>query len=123
MVIKMLSAEEVNSQLPYFTGTEQWYKNPLFPKYLYTDGVRFVAESCGAYWLIDKILSNQMLKEVAAEKFQTWELTVSNSKAKLVCEDGDCSEVFSEEIEYTDFPLEGIKFFFTDNVLLLTSEY
>lgn len=48
---------------------------------------------------------------------------VKNNKAVLLCEDGNDNFVTKQEIEFTDFPLEEISFYFTDNVLLLPSEY
>lgn len=41
-----------------FTGTEHWYKHWL-GGLLYTDGVKYVADQAGAYWLIDAIASYQ----------------------------------------------------------------
>jgi hypothetical protein len=43
--------------------------------------------------------------------------------ATLTCEDGNGNVVFPKAIPYTDFPLEEITFYFTDNVILLPSEY
>ena len=37
------------SDLREFTGTENWYRTLLFGDYLYTDGVKYVAEEGGAY--------------------------------------------------------------------------
>ncbi len=119
----MLSANELLAQLPYFTGTESWYRNSLFPRYLYTDGVKFIADEAGAYWLIDKVFANQLIGAVGEQPFQTWKLMVSDTVGTLVCEDGNGNVVYTEKIEYTDFPLPEIKMFFTDNTLLLTSEY
>jgi len=31
--------------------------------------------------------------------------------------------VFTEKLDFTDFPLESIRFYFTDSVILLPSEY
>jgi hypothetical protein len=31
--------------------------------------------------------------------------------------------VFSKQIEYTDFPLDAIRFYFINNTILLPSEY
>lgn len=112
------------SQLNQFTGTEQWYKNPLFPKLLYTDGVRYVAEEACAYWLIDKIFSLQHLAQIHVEQFQVWKLNVADdSTATLSAEDGNDNHVYSEHLTYTDFPACGMNFYLTDSVLLLPSEY
>jgi hypothetical protein len=77
------------------------------------------------YWLLDEIAIIQPYdKAVAAEEFQVWILTVRpDRKATLTCDDGNGKIVFTKEIEWTDFPLDEIKFYFTDNTILLPSEY
>jgi hypothetical protein len=108
-----------------FTGSEQWYRHAMVRDILYTDGVKYVAETGGAYWLIDEIAFAQRFdKLLAAEKFQSWKLTVnSDHTATLDCEDGDGNAVFSKTIAYTDFPLAEITLYFINNTILLPSEY
>jgi hypothetical protein len=119
-----MNAQELKSALRQFTGTEEWYFHPLFRKYRYTEGVKFLAGEAGAYWLLEKILSNQILPEIKGEGFQLCKLTVDESKkATLTCDNGNGDIVYQEEIDYTDFPLEKISLYFTDSVLLLPSEY
>ncbi|MCB1563920.1 MAG: hypothetical protein KDJ75_10125 [Alphaproteobacteria bacterium] len=112
--------------LRYFTGSETWYRHSLFRKYLYTDGVQYVAEKGGAYWLIDKIFACQScLAALAGQEFILWELTLNaeGQGATLSCTDGNCNPLYSEEIHVTDFPLKIIKFYFCNDTLLLPSEY
>ena len=112
------------SDLFQFTGSEHWYRHSLARKVTYTDGAQYVAESGGAYWLIDEIALNQTEPKIAAEEFQVWRLKVNFDKtATLECDDGNGRIVFSKYIEYTDFPLDEMAFYFTDNVIMLTSEY
>lgn len=110
--------------LRQFTGTEYWYRHPFNRNILYTDGVKYVADTAGAYWLIDEITFAQMKKKIAAQPFQHWKLKVKpNATAKLTCEDGNYNVVYTKKLSFTDFPLEEISIFFTDNVILLPSEY
>jgi hypothetical protein len=113
------------TDLHQFTGTEQWFRHALNRKVLYTEGAQYVAEKAGAYWLLDEIaLAQGHVPQVKATPFQVWNLTVKpDHSATLVCEDGNGNTVYSKEIPFTDFPAQGIRFFFTDNVLLLPSEY
>jgi hypothetical protein len=63
-------------------------------------------------------------KTVAAEVLQLWKLKVNaDHTAVLICEDGDGKPVYSKAIEFTNFPLPEIAFYFTDNVILLPGEY
>ena len=115
----------IKADLAQFTGTETWYRHPLVKTVLYTEGAQYVAEAGGAYWLLDEIaFAQKSVQAVAAEGFQLWKLTVKpDHTARLVCEDGNGGKVFSKSIEYTDFPLPDIAFYFTNNVILLPSEY
>ena len=107
----------------HFTGTAQWFRYPLFRGYSYTEGVQYMAEHGGAYWLMDAIFSWQTAPEVKVEPFQSWTLTVKDHSAVLTATDGNGRQIAQQEIEYTDFPLPKIKLFLTDHVLLLPSEY
>jgi hypothetical protein len=49
------------SDLAQFTGSEQWFKHFLGP--VFTEGVKHVADTAGAYWLIDSIAINQTRAE------------------------------------------------------------
>ncbi len=113
------------SALHQFIGTENWYRHALNRKLLYTDGVQYLAEHGGAYWLVDNIALAQLSKAaVRKEAFQMWTLTVKpDCTALLTCGDGNNHIVHAEELPYTDFPLPEIKLYLTDNVLMLTSEY
>ena len=94
---------------------------------MYTDGVYHVAETGGAYWLIDAIASYQpkLLKDTMLQEFQHWILKVDldNQKAQLICERDSNDVVLTQDIEFTDFPLESVNFYLTQGVLLLPSEY
>jgi hypothetical protein len=111
--------------LRQFTGTETWYRHGFARDVLYTDGVRHVAENAEADWLLDEIVLAQKFDQCLAEEaFQVWTLKVNEDRtATLTCEDGNLNAVYHKEIEYTDFPLDQITLWFTNNVILLPSEY
>jgi hypothetical protein len=111
------------ADLAQFTGSEQWFKHWLGP--VYTEGVKHVADTAGAYWLIDSIVINQTRPKIKREEFQLWILTTDLEKhsATLRCEDGNGHVVYKERIPYTDFVLAELRLYFTDGTLLLPSEY
>lgn len=113
------------ADLMQFTGTEYWHRHGLVRSVLFTDGAKYVADAGTAYWLLDEIaLAQRFEKGVSGEEFQLWRLTVKkDNKATLVCEDGNGRVVFSKPIPFTDFPLPEISFYFTNNTILLPSEY
>lgn len=100
----------VREYIAHVNGTENWYKNPI--GLIYTDGVRVVAEACGAYWLIDVIASHQCKIRVRREMFQLWTLSGEGTEEKpwvVECHT-DCAPhghlITRQEIPYTDFPAE-----------------
>ena len=113
------------ADLRQFTSSEHWYRHGLNRKVLFTDGAKYVADTAGAYWLLDAIALIQPYdKRVAAEGFQAWTLVVRpDQTATLTCEDGDGKTVFTKQIDYTDFPLDDITLYFTNNVIYLPSEH
>jgi hypothetical protein len=122
----MTEAHTLNkADLRQFTGSEHWYRHGVARNVVFTDGAKYVAETAGAYWLLDEIAFAQSLKRVAAEGFQFWKLKVNlaDHTAKLTCEDGNGNIVLRKRIQYTDFPLEEIALYFTNKTILLPSEY
>ncbi len=56
----MKKQEELLTDLAHFSGTTQWYKHPLYPKFVYTDGIHYLAIHAECYWLLEHIFSNQI---------------------------------------------------------------
>lgn len=115
-----------SADLQQFSGSESIYRHGLIRTVLYTDGIHYVAENAGAYWLIDEIaLAQRFNKKIAVEEFQLWTLTVNleDHTAVLTCDDGNNNVVFRKEILFTDFPLPAIKLYFINNTICLPSEY
>jgi hypothetical protein len=111
--------------LDQFTGTETWYRHSMVPKVTYTEGVKYVAETYGAYWLLDLIVFSQIDSEkLRKEYFQVWKLEVGDDRVgKITVDDGDHNIIHRSEIPFTDFPQPGITLWFVDLVILLPSEY
>ena len=125
------------SALGQFTGSENYYR-AAFGNMLFTDGVHYVAENAGAFWLVDAIASHQRKasRDAKLATFQVWFLR-SNGKGgcTLSCYadtgKGQRPKI-SQRIEYTDFPFdqfgpEGFKVYVGANgngvTLMLPSEY
>jgi hypothetical protein len=112
--------------LAQFTGTSQWYKH--WSGFLYTEGVRYLAERGCAYWLVDVIAFSQfhpiVRKDPMLQKIQFWKLIVNEDcSARLICERDEGDVVIIEEIPFTDFPLRQVRVYCQQGVLLLPSEY
>jgi hypothetical protein len=113
------------AQLRQFTGSENWYRHGINRAVLFTDGAKYVADQGGAYWLLDIIaIAQQHDKSVSAEEFQVWKLLVrADRSATVLCDDGNGNVVYTQEIPFTDFPLDEVNFYFANNVIHLPSEY
>jgi hypothetical protein len=118
-----VAAKLTEATLSQFTGSEHWYRHGLVRDVLFTDGAKYVADR-GAYWLLDEIaLAQRFQKEIAAEEFQVWRLTVKpDHTATLACENGNGRTVFEKAIEYTDFTAEPVELWFENNTIYLPSE-
>jgi hypothetical protein len=113
------------ADLSQFTGSENWYRHGINRNVLFTDGAKYVADAGGAYWLLDTIaICQRHEKRVAAEEFQVWKLVVRPDRtATLTCDDGNGNIVYTQQLEFSDFPLDEITLWFANNVIYLPSEH
>ena len=120
----MIDKIKLQTELKNFTGSEQVFYNPLFRKFRYTEGVKYLAQEANCYWLLDYIFSNQHSKTLQQTPFQVWSLKVAkDNTATITVEDGNKNQVKSFKLEFTDFPLEQIDLWFIEGTLILPSEY
>lgn len=126
------SPEALTADLAQFTGTESYYRYWLGITLL-TDGVKYLADTAGCYWLLDAIGSHQ--PELAKHpderlhELQFWRLTVNaDTSAVLTCSaDSGEAPAVTQRIEATDFPLPEIQIWVgvegKERIALLPSEY
>jgi hypothetical protein len=121
---EIMVSENFELDLSYFYGTEHWYRHPIYQSVTYTDGVKYVAEKCDAYWLVDLFCSTYVTY-AKQHYFQTYDLVVDLAQKSAVINvgDGNGEMITTIGVEYTDFPVENITIWGVDNVLLLPSEY
>lgn len=118
---KNLSADEIEATLLHFTGSETFLR---YGNSIITEGVKFLATSAGAYWLLDVINSIQYLQNVKQEYFQVFDLKVLKNTTGIVeVSDGNKKIIYRQVIPFTDFPLESITLWRVDGTILLPSEY
>lgn len=111
------------NDLEGFTGTENYYFNPLFRSIKYTDGCKFLSDN-GAAWLVTDILSHlSSNRKVNREAFISAKFEKKVKGWLLTFDDGNGNIMDCQKYEYSDFPMPSIKFFITDNVMMLPSEY
>lgn len=118
------------ASLANFYGTSGHYRwSNLFRNYLLTDGTKFVAEKCEAFWLMDAIASYcAKLRKMSNVDFLVWELTKKDNGAVLTARrDSGQKPIIKQNIEFTDFFDKFEEDTFTcwqeSTVLLLPSEH
>lgn len=112
------------SQLALFTGTEKYYR--ISRSHLLTDGTNYVAETAGAFWMMDAVASH--LSEIGTvDWFVLVRVAVANSSAVMRYEDGNGKLYAEQAIPYTDFPMQNFVLYACWDgehwVLMLPSEY
>lgn len=112
-----MDIQQIHSNLRGFTGGDDPYRHSLARNFYYTPGVKYLATSAHAHWLIDAIASYYPSKAFRAklaadERLQTlqiWVLEPKDNGAVLKCvvDTMACyleKPTVLQEIEYTDFP-------------------
>lgn len=79
------------------------YHHPTVGPVRYTPGVRHLAETAAAYWVID-VLACEFLHTLRREGEMFIHLYVEKWKGKLIAADGDGVVLKAKRIPFTDFP-------------------
>jgi len=131
----MKTVAEIITNMRQAIGTMKYIKH-FSGLLVFTDGVDQLREDADCHWLVDAIAFYQ--SEHKDKRFQVWELetdTENHTAVLTMKEDSNLPVLVKQEIPYTDFPLEKIKFFVQEGgygtvenwttclVLMLTSEY
>ena len=118
-----MNRQEIQDIIDQSIGTTAYHRFsaiPFFP--VITDGVKALAEAAGCYWLLDVIGSYQYEPKLD-KAFQVWKLSVDLQKSTGVVRGyNDNTLVITQEIPFTDYPLEELKLFLMDGVILLPNE-
>lgn len=121
-----MDRQSLTTALSQFTGTNGY---AIFcSKTRLTDGTLFLAENAQCFWLMD-VFASHLLTSIDGDKepFTCLKLTKTGEAANIVIDDGNGIVLASQEIMYTDFPLDEIKLYGCwENdvwVLMLPSEY
>ncbi|MEP7371948.1 MAG: DUF6876 family protein [Chitinophagaceae bacterium] len=112
-----------NTQFGSGNGSENFYQNRYSP-IIYTDGVKDMAETCAAYWLVDLIISHQLTKSVKFEAFQVWQLErIKDDAFKITATDGNEKHLVGQQIPFSDFRYDIVTIWLVNGCLMLPNEY
>jgi hypothetical protein len=104
-------------------GSENFYCHRL-SLILYTDGVKDLAESCQAYWLIDLIISHQCNNNMNLERFQVWDLKrIKDDQFYVIATDGNNNRLASQKVPFSDFQYDQLTLWLVDGCMMLPCEY
>lgn len=124
-----VSPEQLGADLAQFTGTEHYYRHPLSRRVVFTDGVKYFADTVGAYWLLD-ILATELPKFVLKHGIIFIDCVVKNGNAALSARtDAGKPSLWERAIDFTDLPEADWLFYMVDGgpddavVIMLPSEY
>ncbi len=118
-------AQNIKNNLACFTGTLEWHKFSILSNLVLTDGVKYLCDEAGCYWLMDIIASYQKkcMKDPMLCNIQFWTLKVKDGTGVVTCDRDTGNTAIKQKIPYTDFPLDEIKLYCSGGVILLPSEY
>ena len=120
-----LTYEELQNELEGFYGTEGYYRLGLTP-IVATDGVKYFAETCSCFWLIDDITINLFKKhqelgslfiDIEVNKRHTVHITVRQDEGMPVIYDKKIKDICGI------IPVGSYSIWLMNNVLLLPTEY
>ena len=107
-------------QIGQYYGTEQYY-NVMGVDV--TEGVKYIMDNGYAWFVTDSIAVIRGVPKVKAEPFLTIKLKLTgNTEADMIITDGNDNLLYDQHYDYTDAKKE-LKLFYTDNVLMLNTEY
>lgn len=125
-----MDKDQLLDELQQFYGTEAYHNTN--PGLLVTDGVKFLADNAGAYWLLDMVWSYLPVLRKSRDTFFVVVLTKEGVRAPgaifSIQDDIPPDQTYAQQaIEYTDFPLDEIVMYLLGTkkefVLMLRSEY
>jgi len=112
-----MGTDELYAKLRQFSGGDEWTMHKLTRNVLFSEGLKYLAENAGAYWLIDAIayqlaanpkIKKERQKNKRFARLHFWHLrkTGESSAVLEAIEDKGMKPVISREIKFTDFPFD-----------------
>lgn len=120
-----MTNEQLARDLASFTGTAEYYR--INQRLVITEGVKYLAEHAGCYWLLILYASHLAAINGDHEGFTVLKLTRQGSGADIAIEDGNDQVLAVQHVDYTDFPFDSFSLYACWNgecwVAMLPSEY
>jgi len=124
-----IEVQELRNNLAAFCGTESFYKIPLLNTVI-TDGIQYLADKANCFWLVTdasviakSLMDRSPFVTVDFKKLSPEMQEALGYAAIIEYSDGNDTILETHKYQITDFPLAEIRLFFTNNTLMLPSEY
>ena len=112
-----------------FCGSETAYTIPMF-NIQYTEGVKYLADTAKCYWLLtDAAVITKRIKPKSSflvvyfKRFSKELQERLHKEAQITYADGNGTILLQQDYEYTDFPLDELRLFCVEDMLMLPNEY
>ena len=120
-----ISYEDFSNNLDCFIGSQQFY--PMaFTRMVFTEGIKYFAETCECFWLIDLIGYNlYRMHQELGYLFIDIEVNKRHTVHITVRQDSGMPVVFEKKQKdlCKIIPVGTYRFYLMNNTLLLPSEY
>ncbi len=120
---------QIKAGLQQFCGTQTLYSIPLLQT-RFTDGLKFLADKAECYWLITDVsviakslMAKSYFVTVDFKRLSQEEREAQQCEATITYGDGNGNILETHRYTVTDFPLDELRLYFTDNTLMLPTEY
>ena len=124
-----MQSKQIQEHLKQFCGSETVYTIPML-KTRYTEGVKYLAEAANCYWLVtDAAVITKSIKPKSSflviyfKRFSEELQERLHKEAQITYADGNGTILFQQDYEITDLPLDELRLFFVDDMLMLPNEY
>lgn len=121
-----ITYEELQNSLEQHYGTEQYFRTNPFIPIVITEGVKYFADTCECYWLLDEIMLGLFKKhQQLGALFIDIEVNKRGTCHITTREDDGMPIIFEKKIRdlCKCIPVGSYKIWLMHNVLLLPSEY
>ena len=109
----------------FYGGTNQYHKH--FLGFLYTDGVKALADTFSCYWLVDTIVSYQYRVNLKDGFYIVYVEVDEQGNCKFaIADDVDSGQIINIRARQdftTDVPVGKFHLYVVDGIILLPSEY
>ena len=123
-----MDKDQLLDELHNFYCTEHYHRTN--PGLLVTDGVKFLADNAGCYWLLDMVWSYMPVLRKSRDTFFVVRYAGTPGASGLfsITDDIPANQTYATQtVEYTDFQLDEIVLYLSateeEFVLMLRSEY